>query len=404
MDERRMTRKEIQDKSNERRATSDEVPFSSNSIRLSAGQWIIVGIICLAAASLTPALWERYEKFSVDPDYRIPYDLSSDYWLYERYCRLVSSRNEILVIGDSVIWGHFVPKDKTLSHYLDEITDDTQFANLGLDGIHPAAMEGLLRYYSKDISNKNVILHFNPLWMSSPKQDLQGDKEFVFNHPKLVAQFRPKIPCYKASFSTRISTVLRRYIVLPNLLAHIKTTYFQNRDIPTWTIENPYKNPLKAITFDLPATPGQSPASPKRRPEAAKDEIQGTRDERRQTRDDGRSDNSYQWVGANTSFQWSCFRKTIKLLKQRGNQVFVLVGPFNEHLLEGTNLESYKNLKNDIELWLVANNIDYYAPPVLPAELYVDASHPTSKGYALLAQQLCENESFKSWILNSIRD
>ena len=221
-----------------------EVPFSSNNppppccfvwrskttgedaeagIRLSAGQWIIVGIICSAFLYFTPAFWGRIEKFSPGPNYRIPYDLSNDYWLYRRYCRYYSakrrsaakhesanSQNEIPVIGDSVIWGHFVPRDKTLSHYLNEISDDTPFINLGLDGIHPAAMEGLLRYFGKDISNKNVILHFNPLWMSSPKEDLQSDKEFVFNHPKLVAQFVPNIPCYKASFSARVSAVFRR--------------------------------------------------------------------------------------------------------------------------------------------------------------------------------------------------
>lgn len=385
MDKRRMTRKKIQDKSNKRPATSDEEPFSSNSIRLPVGQWICVGIICLAFLCLTSTFWEHIEKFSPGPNYRIPYELSNDYWLYERYSRLVCSRNETLVIGDSVIWGHFVPRDKTLSHYLNEITDNTPFTNLGLDGIHPAAMEGLLRYYGKDISNKNMILHFNPLWMSSPKQDLKSDKEFVFNHPKLVAQFRPKIPCYKASFSTRISAVLRRYVVLPNLLSHIKITYFQSKDIPTWTIENPYKNPLKAVTFNLPDA----------------DDWNGDRD---RIPNPISIVNGYQWVAPDTSFQWKCFRRTIQLLKKRGNRVFVLVGPFNEHMLEGANLESYQSLKNDIELWLQQNNIDYYAPVALPADLYVDASHPTSEGYALLAQQLLENESLKGFILNTGRD
>jgi len=366
------------------------VPFSSNSIRLSVGQWIIAGIVCLAFLYLIPALWEQSEQFSPGPDFRMPYELSNDYWLYRRYCRWADSQHEIFVTGDSVIWGHFVSRNNTLSGQLNKITEHDMFANLGLDGIHPAAMEGLLHYYGKNISNKNVILHFNPLWMSSPKQYLQGDKEFIFNHPKLVSQFTPKIPCYKAPFSARISTVLRRYIVLPNLITHIKITYFQSMDIPTWTIEHPYENPLKAVTFNLP--------------EVAKDEIQGTRDERRQTRDEGRRDDSYQWVIPKTSFQWSCFQRTIQLLQKRGNRVFVLVGPFNEHILNGASLEAYQNLKDDIELRLATNNIDYYAPPALPAELYVDASHPTSEGYALLAQQLFANESFKTSILNPGRD
>ena len=32
-----------------------------------------------------PILWERYEPLQPGPDYRMPYDLSNDYWLYDRY-------------------------------------------------------------------------------------------------------------------------------------------------------------------------------------------------------------------------------------------------------------------------------------------------------------------------------
>jgi hypothetical protein len=215
---------------------------------------------------------------------------------------------------------------------------------------------------------------------------LQGEKEFIFNHPNLVAQFIPKIPCYKASFSAQISAVLRRYIILPNLLSHIKITYFQSKDIPAWTIENPYKNPLKAVNFDIPA----------------KDSYEKT--DNTIHRQNNATGNGYQWVMPETSFQWKCFRRTIQMLQKRGNRVFVLVGPFNEHMLEGTSLESYQNLKKEIELWLTANNINYYAPAILPAELYVDASHPTSEGYALLAQQFCENEAFESFVQKSDAD
>ena len=371
---------------------SQEV-FSSNCVRLSAYEWIFVTIAVFTVLCFGPALWERIEKFEPESDFRIPYVSGNDYWLYRRYCRWACSQKDILVVGDSVIWGHFVPRDKTISQHLNEISGDTQlfgkepraelFANLGLDGIHPAAMEGLLRYYGKDITNKNIILHFNPLWMSSPKQDLQSEKEFVFNHPKLVAQFSPKIPCYKASFLARISAVLRRYTTLPNLISHLNIQYYHGTDMPTWTIENPYKNPLKALTYNFPDADFYEKTESISQP---KNNIAG----------DG-----YQWIMPETSFQWRCFRKTIRMLQKRKNRVFVLVGPFNEHNLGRASLESYVDLKKDIELWLVANHIDYYAPPALPAELYVDASHPTSEGYALLAQQLITNESFKTFILNS---
>jgi hypothetical protein len=43
-------------------------------------------------------------------------------------------------------------------------------------------------------------------------------------------------------------------------------------------------------------------------------------------------------------------------------------------------------------------------PPTLPSELYADASHPLDEGYAMLAKQLFENDSFMSGILNSGSD
>ena len=57
-------------------------------------------------------------------------------------------------------------------------------------------------------------------------------------------------------------------------------------------------------------------------------------------------------------------------------------------------------MKIEIEEWLQKNKVAYFIPPVLPSELYRDASHPLGQGYAMLAQQLFENQSFKSTILN----
>ncbi|HOV77509.1 MAG TPA: hypothetical protein PLS24_05745, partial [Sedimentisphaerales bacterium] len=179
--------------------TSDVTPFDcSHSLRLSAVDWIIVGVAMLAILGLAPILWQRCERFEPGDDYRMPYELSSSYWLYSRYSRQACNKRKTLVIGDSVVWGHYVPANQTLSHYLNEFTGRRQFANLGLDGTHPAALEGLLRFYSPKLRGHAVLLHFNPLWMTSPKHDLQTDKEFHFNHPDLVSQFTVPIPCYKA--------------------------------------------------------------------------------------------------------------------------------------------------------------------------------------------------------------
>ncbi|MHC4438629.1 MAG: hypothetical protein ACYS3S_14800 [Planctomycetota bacterium] len=362
-------------------ADETKVPFSSNNIRLSVLEWIIVAIICSASLCLGPALLGRLEKFNTGVNYRLPYELGNDYWLFSRYCRWVCSKYDTLVVGDSVVWGHYVSGDDTLSHYLNQNTGRERFANLGVDGFHPAALGGLLRYYGRDISGKNVIIQFNPLWMTSAKHDLQTEKEFHFNHPKLVPQFFPKIPCYKDSFSKRFSAAVKRYVPFFGWASHLRIVYFENMDLPNWTLENPYKNPMSAVTLELP-TPD--------------DDLQ----ENISWTEKGIAQEDFQWVEPAQSLQWRFFRKTINLLEARNNTVFVVVGPFNEHMLKPDSYKIYQKMKSEIEAWLRQNDVAYCIPSVLPSELYRDASHPLGRGYAMLAKQLFENQSFKSAILN----
>jgi len=355
-----------------------DVPFGSNCLRLTLGEWLFVVVVVAVISCLAPVLWQSVEKFEPGPDYRVPYDLSNDYYLYRRYSKLAVDQYETLVVGDSVVWGHYVSMDNTLSHYLNELAHRgglagrDAFGNLGLDGIHPAALDGLLRYYARDIKNKNVILHLNPLWMSSPKQDLQTEKEHDFHHPRLVPQFTPEIPCYKASFSQRMSVVLERYAPPSNWVSHLNIAYFQSMDVPAWTIEHPCDCPLEAVTFKLPTSDNYEQA-------AGPATSAGN--------------NVLDWVNLKTSLQWSFFRRSVELLRRRNNKVFVLVGPFNERMLAPESIEAYRKMQIEIEAWLRQNNVPYYMPAVLPAEFYWDASHPTNRGYAELAKQLLENDS-----------
>jgi hypothetical protein len=359
------------------------VPFGSNSIRLSGWEWAIVGIFCLALFFAVPKLWTHVEKFQPGSDYRLPYQFSSDYWLYDRYCRWACPRYDTLVVGDSVIWGHYVSRDGTLSHYLNQNAGRDQFANMGIDGIHPAAMTGLLRYYGRAISGKNVILHLNPLWMSSPKHDLQINKEFRFNHPTLVPQFFPKIPCYKDSYSKRISIAVERYASFFSWTSHLKILYFDGMDLPTWTLDHPCENPLRAA---MPKPPDSKDAS---------------LNERASWKDRGMAPQDFQWVKLETSLQWRFFRQAVELLRARGNTVFVLVGPFNEHMVKPSSRDSYQTMKDGIETWLRQNHVAYYIPTPLPSPLYHDASHPSAQGYAMLAKELFQNPAFQSTILHT---
>ncbi len=351
-----------------------EISFSSNGVRLNIRQWIFVAVFCTAAIIALPSVWKMIEKFSPGEDYRLPYQLGSDYWLYERYCNLACSKYETVILGDSVVWGHYVPKNQTLSHYLNELTGQNKFANLGVDGMHPAALEGLVRYYGKNIKNKNVILHLNLLWLSSPKHDLQTDKEFRFNHPKLVSQFKTKIPCYMAPLSSRLSIALERYFTFPAWTSHLNINYFQNTNMPAWTLDNPYKNPLCSINSNF----------------FNEDTYQ--KNENIDSSENKTSAGDFQWVQAETSLQWKFFRNSIRLLQKRKNKILVLIGPFNENMLSGESLDNYFILKSEIEKWFRQNNIAYFAPPSLPAELYNDASHPTADGYEMLAEELVKSK------------
>ncbi len=362
---------------------NNDVAFSSNSVRLSGREWVIAAIICLATLYFGPELWGQLGELKVGPDYRLPYKLSGDYWLYDRLCGKACAKYQTVLVGDSVIWGHYVPADATLSHYLNEYSGQDQFANLGVDGFHPAALWGLVKYYGRDITNKEVILHLNPLWMSNKKQDLQTEKEYRFHHPKLVPQFRPRIPSYKESWSDRVSIVIGRHVDFPAWTSHLRTAYFENMNVPAWTMKHPYENPLKAVTLELPVAKEDHPTDD------------------RSWNERGMGKRSFHWVELGTSLQWKMFRRTVELLRERDNTVFVLVGPFNEHMIEDESLEAYDEMKDGIEDWLQQNNTPYLMPEPLPGRFYSDASHPLAEGYALLAKQVMEDESFKSTILGN---
>ena len=101
-------------------AAGKDVPFGVNEMRLNARQWAITFVIWGLVLLLTPWVWGRLERFDVGRDYRIPYQLSKDYWLYGRRLRQVTAPDHVLVLGDSVVWGEYVAPDGTLSHFLNQ--------------------------------------------------------------------------------------------------------------------------------------------------------------------------------------------------------------------------------------------------------------------------------------------
>jgi len=348
-------------------ARAADVAYASHNVRLSLRLWLIV----LALLWLLPMGWARVEPLGAGPDYRVPYPLSDDYWHVERWFDRAVGEDKVLVVGDSVVWGHYVAPEETLSHYLNELAGEERFANLGIDGIHPVAMAGLVEHYGGAIHDRDVILHCNLLWMSSPRADLQSEKAANVQHPRLVPQFTEHIPCYQEEFARRLGIVAERYIPFLRWANHVRTAYFKTPDVPRWSIEHPDENPL-ADDLELP-----SPAEPPSPLPVAKPWTE-----------QGINVGGFDWVELDTSLQWRSFRRTVELLRSRGNRVFVVVGPFNEHMLDADNLPLYRDRVEQAKQWLEENDVPYYVPPPLPSHTYADASHPLADGYRLLAERL----------------
>lgn len=371
------------------------MPFV-NEVRLRMRQWLVALGIVLVVVTLTPSFWKKLERFDTGPDYRIPYDLSKDYWLYERRLARVASTN-IVMLGDSVVWGEYVMADGTWTHFLNrEAGVGNKFINAGVNGLFPLALEGLVRFYGRPLSHRKVILHCNVLWMTSPKADLSTDREESFNHAALVPQFSPRIPCYKADASDRLNAIVERNVPFIEWVSHLQNAYFGQQSIPKWTLveaggdpplyPNVYRNPLSEIKMTVPSEPANDP---QRGPLSSRHKPWST---------NTTGTTQFEWVALDQSLQWRAFQRVIEVLRERDNDVLVVLGPFNEHLMAEQNRPAYRKMHNEIVAWLAKNQIPHVAPELLPSTLYADASHPLTEGYQLLAKRLYHDSVFQKWM------
>lgn len=356
------------------------VPYGSNAVRLTAAQWAAVGLILVAVWCWAPWVWQHVEHFDPGANYRIPDRLSNDYWLFSRYAGMIAENDKMPVIGDSVIWGQYVRPDETLSQALNAEAGGERFVNLGVNGIHPVALAGLLEYYAKKLAGKKVVLHYNPLWMSSARRDLQDTRGRPFNHPKLVPQFYPNIPSYTEDYTDRFSIAVARQVPFLSWTAHLRHTYFDDKTLPAWTIEHPYDNPVGAVTLSIPRPQDIAPSEPMSWLER------------------GMMRQQFAWVPLNSSLQWMFFKRSLETLRERNSQVFVLVGPFNEHMLTDEGRPAYRALLDEILAWLQESRTEHFAFSLLPSEQYADASHPLKEGYTVLARELLDHWPFTEFL------
>lgn len=357
-----------------------------NEMRLNARNWLATIAILFVVIWATPRIWKRVEKFETDRDYRIPYTLSKDYWLYQRRMEQATSPANILVIGDSVVWGEYVLPDGTLSHFLNAQSGSQRFVNAGVNGLYPLAIEGLVENYA-NLKERTIVLHCNVLWMSSPKADLQDPKPQAINHSRLLPQFS-KIPSYKADANERLSVLVERNMQFMSWVTHLQIAHFDDKSIPAWTLHsddndrypNSYKNPLAQIAMRVPFAP-------------ASDSERGPGSPRHKSWNGAPT--TFEWLSTTNSLQWAAFARTLEKLRARGNEVIVVLGPFNEHIVADENKPAFRALRDGIVQHLRSINVKCVAPETLPSELYADGSHPLTEGYDLLSKRLLENDVFR---------
>ncbi len=377
-------------------AKAPGIPFGVNELRLNGRHWCaVLGLLALVLF-ITPRLWKRLEAFDTAPDYRLPYSLSQDYWLYERRLERDLSPGRIVLLGDSVVWGEYVLPDGTLSHFLNrDAGTPERFVNAGVNGLFPLALEGLATWYGGPLRHRKILLHCNFLWMTSPKVDLQTDKEEKFNHASLVPQFYPHIPCYKADASTRLGIQVERSLGFVSWINHLQHAWFGGKSLLNWTLQdnggdppqypNAWKNPLAQVAFRVPVAPAEDPQ-------------RGPRSPRHKPWFQGSGPARFDWVSLESSLQWRAFQRLVKTLRERGNECLVVVGPFNEHLVAAESRPGFQRLRDGITRWLAENQVAFAAPEALPSELYADASHPLTQGYELLAKKLAQTPAFQTWL------
>jgi hypothetical protein len=232
--------------------------------------------------------------------------------------------------------------------------------------------------------------------MSSPKADLHTEKEERFNHADLVPQFSPRIPCYKADFNRRLSALVERHFAFSQWVNHLQVAYFGQKNFLAWTLDdeggeppqlpNAYKNPVAQITLTVPPEPAVDPergaASPRHKPWSTT----------------GEGSTRFEWVELDQSLQWAAFQRLVKRLQSRGNDLLVVIGPFNEHMMAEENRPAFRRLRDGAADWLVRNQIAHIVPEALPSALYADASHPLTDGYQMLADRLSHEATFQTWM------
>jgi hypothetical protein len=348
-------------------------------------KYILITIIIAAVMALTYILPLTID-YDFTENYRIPHSMNEDYYLYKKYSKHVSSTDLIQVIGDSVIWGHYVDKDNTLTAHLNKTVEaidpdlpHKKFMNMGLEGIFPAAMTGLIEKFSAGLKNKKIIVGFNLLWISSSKHDLSGEAENNINHKRLLPQVYPKIPAYNPNIEERLSAIISRSMPLI-LIEHIKMNRFREKNFYLWTMDHPHNSIINY--FSGTSSDIYSPPPVMKLDHTDKQNIN--------------------WTDLDKSVQWEFMLKTLIRLKKNKNDIFILITPFNTYMITDESSNKYYSIISNIREELTGIGMNFIIPEIHEKNFFADSSHFTSEGYRFIAESILNNDEFKKFIINRI--
>lgn len=354
----------------------------SNGMILTTREWLAVAAATVLAACAVYFGWGHWERFKPGPDHRETCwaELQSDYWAYMRWSRYARDHHDILLLGDSVVWGQEVRNDETISHYMNTYLGDEPVANLGNDGLFMAGIDGFIHYYGDFMGDANVIVQCNPLWMDTPQRDLHGEKKAQYHHPRLIPQFDPRINYYH-DLNTRMGYQVEHYIRLFPLVRHLMATYFDNKSISRWLIDNPYRNPFAAITFQ------SAPVMTEKQGKGIDWESKGMK----------ASDEPF--VGIHDSIQFSLFLDALDRLTAKHSRVFIMIGPYNQYQLDPSSRERLFALIADMKEEFDRRGYPYYDTfsAGLPSGVFADECHLLKEGHDILARGFVNDPRFREW-------
>ena len=143
---------------------------------------------------------------------------------------------------------------------------------------------------------------------------------------------------------------MQREVGFLQWVGHLQNAYFGQKSIPSWTLEDDGGNPPRypnAVQEPTGANLTDRSFRPQDDPQRGP-RVRGTRPGQPMAR----STTRFEWVELGSSLQWRAFQRVLATLEDRGNDVLVVLGPFNEHMLSEDNRPAYRKIRDGIVAWL----------------------------------------------------